>query len=235
MAQSDKVVEVKLAELIIDWSLWPRHEAKKLDVTNIGRMKEALHAGLPLPPIVVDRKSMRVVDGFHRVRAHEDVYGDEGSIQAVLRDYENEAAMFLESGMLNNVQGLPLSPKDKAHFVLRARRLKIPFPLIAKALGMREESIKSFVEKRTILSVEGQRIPVGAGAQTMAQNLDGKKANEEQTHFARTCNGSPPMMHARMLLNALRAYGAIEYDEKSVAVLKELRAAIDQIIEKVAA
>jgi len=60
------IKKVKAIELIFDWNLWPRYEAEDLDSTNLRRMKSAILAGITLPPIIVNKKDNRIVDGFHR-------------------------------------------------------------------------------------------------------------------------------------------------------------------------
>lgn len=54
------------AELILDYGLYPRHS---IDSQHVSYMVESIRAGVALPPVVIDKKSKRVVDGFHRVTA----------------------------------------------------------------------------------------------------------------------------------------------------------------------
>lgn len=233
---SDRKKTVKVLELILDWKLWPRHEAGKLDSTNVAKLKAILVDGRSFnTPIIVDSKSLRVIDGFHRCRALSDVLGDDAEIEVTLRDYENEIAMRIDAAHSANSGSLQLTPKDKVHFALGMRRDHIPWPLIADALDMDVERVRKLVEGRSVMTQDGERIAVSAAVQPLAESLDGKKANSDQEHFARTANGNPPMMHARMLLNAMKARGAIEYDEQAVAVLRELADAIAEVLSKVKA
>lgn len=222
---------VKVADLVIDWNLWPRHESKSLDSTNVKRMKDALAIGVTLPPIIVNKADMRVVDGFHRSRAVEDLYGDDAEIEAILREYKDEAAMFLDAASLNAKHGMALGPKDWAHCLIKCKRMRIPFPAMAVALGMPEERIKQIIKRRTILAADGERIPVGGGAEQLAVSLDGAKADADQEHFARHANGNIPEMHARMLLHALKAEGSYEASAKTIALFRELRDALTAIIQ----
>jgi len=231
----DRTKKVKVLELIQDWKLWPRHEAGKLDVTNVAKLKEILVSGRKFnTPIVVDAKSLRIIDGFHRAKALLDVFGDDAEIEVILRDYgDDEVAMRIDAAHFANSGSLQLTPKDKVHFALGMRRDHVPWPLIAEALDMDVERVRKLVEGRSIMTQDGVKIAVSAAAAPLAEHLEGRKANSDQEHFARTANGSPPMMHARMLLNALRARGAIDYDENTVGVLRELADAIAEILQKV--
>ncbi|GAI40268.1 unnamed protein product, partial [marine sediment metagenome] len=55
---------VKIADLKLDSSIWPRHT---LDEEAIERYRDCLDE---LPPIRVDRETLSVLDGWHRVEAH---------------------------------------------------------------------------------------------------------------------------------------------------------------------
>jgi len=61
------MVKVALADLVLDYELYPR---VRLSDMYVAELAEALRSGVVLPPVVVDRASNRVVDGFHRVKAH---------------------------------------------------------------------------------------------------------------------------------------------------------------------
>ena len=225
-----ETTKIKAIEAVYDWNIWPRHSITHgMDTTNIARMKEALRAGFPLPPAVLSRKDYRIVDGFHRIQAYLKVCGEDAEIEVYLKDYSSDADMVLDSGALNSLQGLPLSPKDKAHFIIKCRRMKLPFETIATALHMDSEKIKIFLKKRSAQTEVGEKIPLPAGA----RNLAGKTLTPVQEHFARTANGCLPEMYARMLLNALRA-DALTLTDKTMDVLRQLRDELNLIVEEAA-
>ena len=221
------IKKVKAIELIFDWNLWPRHKAEVLDQTNLRQLREALQAGNRFPPIIVS-DDMRIIDGFHRTRAVLDVLGEEGKLDAEVRHYENEAAMFLEAAALNN-HGLKLCPLDRAFVFLKARKMKIPEPAIAIALGMTQEKLKAFIAKRSAKTQNGEVIPLPGGA----MNLAGKVLTESQEHYARSSMGCVPAMYFRMGLNALRA-DAMTLDEKTINLLRELYEEIGQVLRDAA-
>lgn len=220
-----KVKKVRALELIMDWGLWPRYEANDLDLTNVRRMKEAIEAGEELPPIIADVKSQRIIDGFHRVKAYHALYGEDAKVPVEFRHYENEMDMFLEAARLNTVHGLPLSPKDKVHVLLTAKKNKIPLVHIAEALQMRKETAEMLLTRRTATTRSGERIPLAAGAMSLA----GKKLTTKQEKFAKTANGILPIINARLLINALNA-GAAPLTDTEVQILFELRDAIDKAL-----
>lgn len=219
------IKKMNALELIVDWALWPRYEANDLDSTNVSRMKEALRAGMELPPIVADKKSFRIIDGVHRQRAHLSVFGDDAMIEVELREYRNDAEMFLDAARMNSIQGLPLSPKDKVHVFLAGRRMKLPLAKLAEALGMRKEVAEDLIAKRTARTSKGEVIPLAAGATKLA----GKRLSKSQEKFARTSNGMQPIVNARLLLNALRA-NSYPLTQKELDIYVELR---DELTDKI--
>ena len=220
------IEKVKAIDLIFDWNLWPRHKAEVLDATNVNQLRAALRAGMRLPPIIIS-EDMRIIDGFHRTRAVLDVLGSDGEIDAEIRHYKDDSEMFLEAGALNN-HGLKLSPLDRAFFIIKARKMKIPPEAIATALGMDKEKMKEFVKNRSAKTSDGQAIALPAGA----RNLAGKTLTKVQEHYARTANGCLPEMYARMLINALRA-NVMMLDNKTLNLLDELHREIGLILEEV--
>lgn len=222
--------KIKAIELVYDWNLWPRHSVNGLDGTNVARMREALRSGFPLPPVIANKADYRIIDGFHRTQAHLDAFGDDAEIEVEFRTYDTEAAMFLEAGVLNAHQGMPMGPKDRAHFILRCRKYKYPWGAIAKALCMDEKRLREFVEKRSAKTKTGESIPLPGGA----INLGGKVLTETQEHYARHTGGVVPEMYVSMLINALKS-DALMLDEKGIVRLKQLRALIDEVLDGCAA
>lgn len=220
---------VRAVELVFDWNLWPRSEVGDLDGTNLRRMKDAMLAGVKLPPVLVSRKDNRIVDGFHRVDATLSLYGDEGMIEVIYKDYASDAEMFLESARVNNQHGLPLSPRDRVHVFLKARKMKIPVPAIAEVLGMDPEDTKRFIEKRTAKNKAGETIPLSGGAISLA----GKVLTQKQEDYVRSCPGTSAQLYARLLLNALKA-DAVILNDKILETLAELRDKIETILAEAA-
>ena len=69
-----------------------------------------LKCGVPLPPILVHRSSMRIIDGVHRVRAAQTQGA--ATIEAMMLDCSWESA-FVVAVAANRGVGLPLSLEDR--------------------------------------------------------------------------------------------------------------------------
>jgi len=225
----DTTKKLKVGELILDWNLWPRYKVEFLDSTNITRMKQAIKAGLKLPSIIVNKADYRIIDGFHRVKVYRDLFGEEHDITVKLREFKNDAEMFMESARLNSVHGLPLSPQDKAHVILRARRFKYPFPVIAQIIGMDEDTLKKFYKSRIAKTKKGETLVLANGASDLS-DLDRPLTNNEEIH-ARSANGCKASVNIALLLYALKADN-VKLTEKTVSNLIQLKEEIIRILKK---
>jgi hypothetical protein len=97
------VVEVELGSLVLADS--PRLSGESAD-----HVETLVAAEDPLPPITVHRATMRVIDGFHRVRAAT-WRGDE---KIAVRFFDgDEAEAFVLAVKLNVTHGLPLTLADR--------------------------------------------------------------------------------------------------------------------------
>ncbi|WP_234996012.1 ParB/RepB/Spo0J family partition protein [Streptoalloteichus hindustanus] len=86
---------------------------------NAAHVRALAEAGTPLPPIVVHRRTMRVVDGMHRLLAARS-RGEE-QIEVIFFDGDAEEA-FVLAVRLNARHGLPLSRADRIAAVVRIAR-----------------------------------------------------------------------------------------------------------------
>jgi ParB-like chromosome segregation protein Spo0J len=138
-----------------------------------------------LPPIVVHRTTMRVIDGMHRVRAA--MLRGAAHIDAILFDGTEHDA-FLLAVQLNAVHGLPLS---RADLVAAAVRIMYSSPqwsdrAIARAAGLSDKTVASIRRRATAeiphlpdrIGRDGRVRPVSAAAgrrlasEVIAENPD---------------------------------------------------------------
>ncbi|WP_394425953.1 ParB/RepB/Spo0J family partition protein [Streptomyces sp. SGAir0957] len=96
-------------------------DSPRLDGEDAGRIRHLAELDAPLPPILVHRATLRVIDGMHRVRAAR-LRGDT-TIEAEFFDGDATDAFALAT-RLNIAHGLPLTQADRAaaaERLLRAR------------------------------------------------------------------------------------------------------------------
>src|SRR5271155_2464210 len=62
---------IALSELVLDFDIYPRVD---VDTTNVSRIQDAITAKVAMPPLVIDKTSKRIIDGFHRYKAYRHIY-----------------------------------------------------------------------------------------------------------------------------------------------------------------
>jgi len=171
--------QVALAELILDFeNLYPR---ASVDSTHVSHMIDAMVAGLTLPPIVIDKKTRKVIDGFHRYSAAKRLKAK--TISAEVRDYDTPAAMFMDAMHLNSGHGRAMSNFDRAHCVIMAARLKLEPEQIATALAITVEKVGELrVDRigRMRNGTAGQAVPLKRTIHHMAGQSLSKSQVEAQ-------------------------------------------------------
>lgn len=91
-------------------------DTPRLSGERIDHVRALADAPGPLPPVLVHRGSMRIVDGMHRVRAAQ--LRGERSIE--VRFYDGaEELLFVAAVQANNAHGLPLSLADREAAAVR--------------------------------------------------------------------------------------------------------------------
>jgi len=136
----------KVGELKLDYNLYPRRE---LVSGNLSQMRNAHEAGAELPPPIIDKKSKRVTDGFHRVTTYLRCEGPGYEIECLEKSYKNEREMLLDAGRLNSINGVNLDNYDRAHFAILGHKLGIPDADLASALHMPIDRFQKLTIQKT--------------------------------------------------------------------------------------
>ena len=191
---------MKAAELVLDFDLYPRNN---LDAHNVRAIVDALEAGVELPPVVIDKTSKRVVDGFHRVRAKLRFGGEEAEIDVIEKSYKNEAALFEDAMKYNAMHGARLDPCDRTRCVIIATRLKMTLARVAGALNMPEDKLGKLANNRTAKGLGGLTVPLKRTNQHMA----GKKLNKVQQAANERSSGMNQVFYVNQVKTRLCFYG----------------------------
>lgn len=138
--------KIKISLLIFDFEVYPRH---KISGYHVNELCNVLESGKELDPIVWDKETKIIIDGFHRVKAHKKAYGLDCKIQGYAIECKDKAEMILKGIEYNSKHGLRLSAWDQARCMTLARMYKIRDEIIKKALGIPEERYKK-LEKRIV-------------------------------------------------------------------------------------
>ena len=212
MAQ--RVGRIKASRVVLDYDIYPRQEVASF---NVQSLVEALKAGAVLPPIIVDKASKRVVDGFHRVKAYQKAYGADAMVPCIYKEYPDEAAMFLESMACNSTHGRGLTPFDRARCVGRAEELKLDISVVAKSLNMTVESIGTMRAER-IGSFESDPVVL----KRTTAHLAGKDLTKAQVEYNRHAGGMPATFFINQLIQMIESDSVDWSNEKVVDGFRRL-------------
>ena len=213
--------KVKVALLVKDFTIYPRHE---LDSVQVRRLKEALAAGNELPPILVDRASNRIVDGFHRHTAHVEHFGEDAEIAVTFKTYASEQELFMEAAALNSRHGVPMESMDQRHCILRAQALSITLDDLAVALSVPLEKLETMTRSSYATGPDGVVI-----LKTPTGHFSGRSMTRKQVAVNDKLVGMQATYYLNRVTELLREKMLNLSDEKVVESLRRLRDALDSV------
>jgi hypothetical protein len=188
---------------------------------------------MDLPPVVADRKTKKITNGFHRVTAYQKAYGSAVLIPVIWKDYTDEAEMWADAVKMNGAQGLGLgfSVFDMGRIVMQGKEFDVDTSIVAKWLYITEAKAESLL-KNTVL-VEDSTL---AGAEIrvpIKKGMDKLASQERITQAQMEANDQALGVRAIRLANDLLARittDSIYYSEDFLFVLEKLRDAIDGVL-----
>lgn len=204
--------KVKIEKLVLDYNLYPRTEVDSVAVTDLVAAKEA---GATLPPIIVDKKSMRVADGFHRINMCKRLKIDK--IDVVFKDYATDAELYLDAVLLNAQHGRKLSRYDQIRIITQAEALEISPVLIAESLNITVERAETLKIKKTAVT-KGKILPI---KRTLA-HLAGRQLSSKQTKGNEKAGGMQPLFYINQVLNLVENDLIDWGNEKVIEALRDL-------------
>lgn len=151
-------VTLPVAALVLDTTLFPRHEISR---HNVRRIAEALRSGHSMPPVIVSDPEHVVVDGFHRVTAYEQVYGAQHPVPVELRAYNGDRAAMLADAISANVaRGLDLTSWDHARCLELADQVGLDARRLAVLLRVRTTHLDNYRKGRMARTVDDRAVPL---------------------------------------------------------------------------
>jgi len=216
-------MKVKAADLVLDFTVYPR---TVVDEQHAARLAEALRAGVTLPPIIADRASRRVVDGFHRTKAHLRVGGEDAVIAVEWRDYAGDTELFLDAAKLNTGHGLRISRLDEAHCMAIAQRLGVADSELAGVLALTAEKYEKMRAERFATGGNGEPVLL----KRSARHLAGGKLSRKQISGNAKSSGWRIDFHIDQIVNALESDLVNYQDATLVPKLRRLHDLLDRAL-----
>jgi len=146
------------------------------------RYASAIRAGVEFPPITVgkiegDSNEYYLIDGLHRLRAHE--IAGKKKIKAQVKKYKTFSEAFYDAVRLNSSHGQPLTTYEIARVIKRLRDEGRDWPFICSLLNITPEDAKKLLQKRSIEVEEGEIEIVKKPIVTVKERIIKKETAEE--------------------------------------------------------
>ena len=219
---------VEASSLVLDMNLYPRHH---MDQQTISDYVEALRSGATFPPVIADKKSRRVVDGWKRTTAALRFGGATATIEVEFRSYPSESAMLLEAIHLNAVHGERLTHYDMRRCVILCEELKVPPAKIAAALNLTLEKFTRISESEIHRDEEG--LPVAAAKQSSTHLIEQEKPiTDRQSSALKGMIGMGQTAVINQVIRLIEGRLLNKSDERIMAALEKLYGLLNTIFEK---
>lgn len=225
-----EAVQMRVGDLIIDPELT---KLRPINTYFVSRYRQAYRHGAPMPLVIVQSGTNRVVSGNHRVTALLEEYGEDHQIKVEVREYDNERAMLEEFARENVAHGNPLEGVSRS---------KIAHALMEKGATAEEIAILFNVAVRRVVDWCGMTVTVIGGRSKKKHTeiikrgpeIVGETITQPQydTHI-RADRGISAYSQAAQLTRWINQGWVKPHDHKSVDALRELASAIDTFIATV--
>jgi len=214
-----KIIHTTAASLVEDFGFYPRNH---VDDTHVNDLARALAAGDTLPPLIVDRASRRIVDGFHRRRAYLKAFGDKAKVPVVYHAYTSDTELLTDAVRLNASHGRKLDRHDQTRIVLLCRTLQVPDQTIAVMLHVPEPVVQQLSIR--ILQAPSGPIPSKRGL----EHMRGQRITiDQQNAIAKVRSGEVGRLCEE--LSSLVSHDLVDWD--NTTVVDQLRALAQLILK----
>lgn len=193
-----------LAELVEDFTIYPRHA---VDDANVAGLVNALKAGAALPPLVVDRQSKRIVDGWHRARAYRRVIGPQAVVNVEIIPYPTEVAMLEDAIRRNAAHGRKLDVIDQVRVVTLCQERGVTVTQIAALLNVLPERVEKLAVRLAFAAAPGDGTIPGTVAVALKRpvaHLAGTTMTEAQVEAHTHAPGTSYLLIAQQLTVAIQ-------------------------------
>jgi hypothetical protein len=213
---------VRLADLVEDFSIYPR---KEVDSVNLRNILMAIQRGDAIPPIIACEQTLRITDGFHRRRAWMKLHKDDPDyrVEVELRHYDTEGALLADAVRLNIGRGLDLGEYDRRKVVFRLSELGVDDGTISEVLRVPEPRLTQIrLRVATVVNNAGEAVRIEP-LKVSVGHFMGKEMTLPQARAHDSAPGTRYPLLIRQLRQAMReglldtANGALITDLQGLA------------------
>lgn len=187
------MTKLALNKIVIDPTLYPRNGVSSI---NVSRLAHAMKSGAKLPPVIVEIKTHRLVDGRHRYEAHVDQKLK--TIDVIEKSYKNEADLYADAVRLNIGHGEPLDSYTIRSAIIRLTTYGYSKEEISEVVRLPVEQIFK-AERGFATNESGQPIALKGGL----RHLAGQKLDSHQQHINQVYSGPKVLFYVRQISGVL--------------------------------
>ena len=221
-ATAEKTRVVKVAFLVFDEGIYPRSNVSS---SLVMKLREAIRAGVKLPPLVASRNGKLLIDGVHRSRALLEELGAEVTHEVEFRDYKDRNEMLADAVRIQDSHGLPLDQYERIAFIAKASDLGFTKESIGEILHMTIETVERYILGKTAtykLGGEYRRVALKRPMYPFA----GEVISGSQVSAQPMLGGNSVHFMARQLTILLETGSVKSEHEKTVQALQTLHGAL---------
>lgn len=135
-----KIRKVSIDDLKRDFGFYPR---ESVDYATVSRFMDAMRAGAKFPPLKIDANTGRIIDGFHRYGAYQQL--GVSMVEVIGAEPKSDAEFFFLAVSANKAHGLGYSHTDQLKIVKLAARLGLEREKIALAVALPIQKVEEMV------------------------------------------------------------------------------------------
>jgi hypothetical protein len=217
---------INVCDLIFDSEYYPRTD---IDQYNISQLRQKIQAGITLDPIIVEKSTMKVVDGEHRRQAK--IKEGISTIAVQFYRYKNKTEALAHSAILNLSHGKPLDNYDLSNVIQKLITHGLKRQAIVQMLGLTETTYERLSVRwaRTWEAVKAEseeRITLKA----TSVHLAGKTISQKQVDAIKRCAGKSQIWLIQQVKNLLEGDLVDRKNKKVMAALKDLKKLINRLV-----
>ena len=147
-------VEKELSELVLDFNLRVRD---KENPQVISEYRQAMRSGAKFPPITIEKKSNRIVCGFHRYQAYKGVLEPSDKIMCLEETFKSEKEAYRFAVEDNLRHGTRFNTFDKKIIINKMIKYGYSESEICSALQIQEMKLKNLSGQYVFVLRKGKR------------------------------------------------------------------------------
>ena len=187
------MTRVAISKIVVDESIYPRSSVSEFEVR---RLLAALATGATFPPLLIEAKTMRLVDGRLRLEAYR--ANKTKTAEVVEKVYASEADLFADAVRANIAHGLALDQYQIRSAIIRLERYGYQRDQISEVVRLPVEAIEK-IERGFAQTQQGEPIALKGGL----SHLRGQTLDDEQIEVNRHYGGPKAVFYVRQIIALL--------------------------------